>query len=158
MSGKKHELLALKTMALVQLSIAQRILKHTGHLLPCAIVPRADGSLIYADLPDDKHLWRAHLTALLRWENAQRYFVLCEAWACDLQVDGPDSLFKSLPGLPVHDNPLRYEIIMVAAVERTGDTLLVHQQFTHEPQGIKLYQPRVFNRVKLPTLPTSWSC
>ena len=143
-------------MALVQLSIAQRILKHTGHLLPCAIVPRADGSLIYADLPDDKHLWRAHLTALLRWENAQRYFVLGEAWACDLQVHWPDRM-QAVPFLPVHDSPLRYEIILVAAVERTGNTLLVHQQFTHEPQGVKLYQPRVFHSVKLPTLPTHWS-
>ena len=146
----------LKTMALVQLSIAQRILKHTGHLLPCAIVPRADGSVIYIELPDDKQLWEAYLTTLLRWGNAQRYFVLCEAWACDLQVDGPDPI-QALPGLPVHDNPLRYEIIMVAAVERTGNTLLVHQQFTHEPQGIKLYQPQVFNRVKVPALPTHWS-
>jgi hypothetical protein len=34
----------------------------------------------------------------------------------------------------------------------------VDQQFTREPQGIKLFHPRVFmNRVKLPTLPTCWS-
>ena len=144
-------------MALAQLSIAQRILKHTGHLPPCAVVQKADGSLIYAELPDDRQLWGVLLSALLSWENAQRYFVLAEAWACDLQVDGPDPV-QALPILPVRDNPLRYDIILVAAIERTGHLLVVHQQFTHESKGIKLFEPRVFmGEVRLPSLPTCWS-
>ena len=144
-------------MALTQLSIAQQILKLTGHLLPCVIIPRPDGSYVYVSLPPDRQLWKMFLTSLLRSERAVCYFVLCEAWACQVQQGGPDSA-EEVPGLLVSENPLSYEIILVAVIERTGDLVLVHQQFTHELQSIKLFRPRVFmNRVKLPTLPTHWS-
>lgn len=131
------------------------MLKESGHISPFAVIQPDDGSLDYVDLPDDKGLWRTFLTLLLWHEGAQRYFVVSEAWVCTLPRGGPRSQ-QEIAGVPVRENPLRHEALLVVAVERTGNCVFVEQQFAHDPKGIKLFKPLCLTGATPITFPTTW--
>jgi hypothetical protein len=156
MSRQSRELSTLKDMAFVQLSIAQLMLRKIGHVSPFTVVQLADGSVSYFDLPDDKSLWKLFLILLLSWKGAQRYFVVSEAWTCTLSKEGPSGFHRKIVGLPVTDNPLRYEALLVAAIERTGKCVVIEQQFAHDPKGIKLFKPVYLNGATRTMFPTYW--
>jgi hypothetical protein len=138
-------------MAFFYLSVAAEVYRLNGHLRPYVIAEKHDGSLIYSDLPCDRNLWGTFLTALLCRENAVRYFISGRAWARDLPEDGANQMEE----VPKILSPLRYEIIAVAAIERTGNQVLVSQPMTHELTGIALSEP--YTEVKLYELPTTWN-
>ena len=146
-----------KMIALELLSVASKTLRRFGGIAPFALTQGPDGSGFLVELPDDKQSWKNMLGSFLCKTGASRYFAVSKAWACTLPIGGPASKGVPVPVLPVHQNPLRYEIVWVAAIERTGYCVMVEQRFVRDSSGIKLFKPVCRNgNFASSTLPTHW--
>jgi len=153
LSDGKRKLSPLRAMAFFYLSVALELYRITGGLRPYVIVQKHDGSLVSDDLPGNRNSWGTFLTAKLCEESAVRYFILAQAWARDLPEDGTNQMVEVRKIL----SPSKCEIIAVAAIEKTGNQILLTQQITHKLTSISLSAPRVYTVVKLDELPTSWN-
>ena len=156
LDAKAFSKVAGKVIALEILSVVSKALRRFGEIPPFVLIQRSDGQLLCVDLPEDKESWKNMLESFLCKTGASRYFVVSVAWACTLPMGDPS---KGVPVLvlPVHQNPLRYEIVWVAAIERTGDCVMVEQRFVRDRNGIKLFKPVCrHGDFASTTLPTHW--
>jgi len=143
--------------AFMVLSVARTVLRKLGRIPPFAIIQTGDGSLKCVDLPPDKEWWKLYLTIILSREKAQRYYLVAQGWACKIPVADGASPYEPVPVQSILENPQRYEIIFVAAVERAGNSAVIEQRFVRDPKGIRLFKPVAWeDGAQMNTLPSNW--
>jgi len=122
-------IISLSLLARQIFGVAKEILEEQKLVAPHCLLEDENHEIVYVALQEDEIHWGTSIRHFLEMHNTIRYYFVNEAWSTNLE--------NHIRGVAVRDNPLKYEVLHVLAVSRTGEQLLLTQQVSREGSEIR---------------------